>query len=49
MMKNLKLILVKILYSQPINAFTLVVDKNDGVFVAKTIKYEQFEYFSKFK
>ena len=32
---------IKILYSLPMNSFTLVVDKEKKVFVAKTISYEE--------
>ena len=32
---------VEILYSMPLNAFTLVSDYNDNIFVAKTVKYEE--------
>ena len=32
---------IKILYSLPINSFTLIADKLGNVFVAKTIKYEE--------
>ena len=31
---------IQVLYSLPVNAFTLVVDKKDNVFVAKVINYE---------
>ena len=31
---------VKILYSLPINAFTLITDKKDNIFVARVISYE---------
>ena len=32
---------LKTLYSLPINSFTLIVDKQDNVFIAKIIKYDQ--------
>jgi peptidyl-prolyl cis-trans isomerase D len=32
---------VEILYSMPLNTFTLVSDYNDNIFVAKTVKYEK--------
>ena len=32
---------VKMLYSLPINSFTLIADDKDNVFVAKTVKYEE--------
>ena len=32
---------VKMLYSLPINSFTLITDDKDNVFVAKTVKYEE--------
>jgi len=32
---------IKILYSLPINSFTLIVDDKDNVFVAKTVNYEE--------
>jgi len=31
---------IKILYSLPINTFTLIADKKDNIFVAKVINYE---------
>ena len=31
---------VEVLYSMPLNTFTLVSDYNDNIFIAKTIKYE---------
>ena len=31
---------VKILYSLPINSFTLIADNKDNVFIAKTVGYE---------
>jgi len=32
---------IKILYSLPINAFTLIADENDNVFIAKIIRFEE--------
>jgi len=32
---------IKILYSLPVNSYTLIADKEDNVFVAKTISYEE--------
>ena len=31
---------IKVLYSLPVNTFTLIADKNNNVFVAKVISYE---------
>ena len=31
---------IKILYSLPINSFTLIADDNNNIFIAKTVKYE---------
>jgi len=38
--KKFKANSIKILYSLPINSFMLIADKQDGVFVAKTISYK---------
>ena len=32
---------IEVLYSLPINTFTLVADYNDNIFVAKTVNYEE--------